>query len=327
MKNGTIYSKNSNHEEQFNLIPLNSVEDKQTLPQIYQTYHQKPSLELNHSQINNDPNLENNIHAYNSNHINHVNPQNNQNLNLSYSNNTNQDPTININNQKNENINSGKIHETTFEFRIGFIKKVYGILISQMLLTFLVTCLSFFDSVNKFFINNYWIIFIGAVIMIACLILMTCCKTYARKVPINYALLFGVTLGTSILLLTCCARYTIETVLIAWGFAIGMSLAITVYTFFAKVNFSTLFALGFIVFFAIIIFGIMCAIFRNNYLNLVYSLLGAILYGIFLICDTQLLMRGEHGHHYSTEDYIFASLNLYLDIIMIFLYILSAKKN
>ena len=111
--------------------------------------------------------------------------------------------------------------------------------------------------------------------------------------------------------------------LVAWGFAIGMVVALTAYCFFAKVDFSTLFAMGFIIVISMILLGLFCAIFRTNYLNMVYCALGAILYGLFLICDTKLII-GDSAVKYNVEDYIFASLNLYLDIVMIFLYALSA---
>ena len=47
-----------------------------------------------------------------------------------------------------------------------------------------------------------------------------------------------------------------------------------------------------------------------------------VIYSIYLLYDTQLIM-GKFGNEYSIDDYIFAALNLYLDIINLFLYILQ----
>ena len=47
---------------------------------------------------------------------------------------------------------------------------------------------------------------------------------------------------------------------------------------------------------------------------------------IYLIFDTQLVV-GKLGIAYSIDDYIFASLNLYLDILNIFLYVLTLLSN
>jgi len=43
----------------------------------------------------------------------------------------------------------------------------------------------------------------------------------------------------------------------------------------------------------------------------------------YLVFDTQLMLGGKHKYALSPEEYIFAALNLYLDIINMFLYILS----
>jgi FtsH-binding integral membrane protein len=218
------------------------------------------------------------------------------------------------------------LSQTDFDFRMGFVRKVYGILITQMVITFLITCLSFSDNVSGFFIRNPWMVYIGAIIMVVSIIPLSCCTRYAKKVPINYVLLLTFTIGTSILLITLCSRYTIQTVLVAWGFAIAIAGAMTAYAFYAKVNFNQLCAAGFIVVVTMLLLGILCGALRNNYLNIVYCSLGALLYGIFLICDTKMLI-GEQAIKYELDDYIFASLNLYLDIVMIFMYMLSAGKN
>jgi len=43
----------------------------------------------------------------------------------------------------------------------------------------------------------------------------------------------------------------------------------------------------------------------------------------YLVFDTQMMMGGKHKYALSPEEYIFAALNLYLDIINLFLFILS----
>ena len=49
---------------------------------------------------------------------------------------------------------------------------------------------------------------------------------------------------------------------------------------------------------------------------------GALIFSCYLLYDTQLMMGGKHAYSLSPEEYIFASLNIYLDVINLFLYIL-----
>ena len=47
-----------------------------------------------------------------------------------------------------------------------------------------------------------------------------------------------------------------------------------------------------------------------------------VLFGIYLIYDIQLVI-GKFGREYEIDDYIFAALAIYIDIINIFSFILS----
>ena len=47
----------------------------------------------------------------------------------------------------------------------------------------------------------------------------------------------------------------------------------------------------------------------------------------YLVFDTQMMMGGKHKYALSPEEYIFAALNLYLDIINLFMFILSIIGN
>lgn len=61
-------------------------------------------------------------------------------------------------------------------------------------------------------------------------------------------------------------------------------------------------------------------------LELLISGAGAVLFACFLVVDIQMMMDGKRVQ-LSPDDYIFAALNLYLDIINLFLYILRALNE
>merc|ERR1712088_1155687 len=50
---------------------------------------------------------------------------------------------------------------------------------------------------------------------------------------------------------------------------------------------------------------------------------GALLCSLDIVFDTQMMMGGNHKYSLDPEEYVFAALNLYLDIINLFLYILQ----
>ena len=53
-----------------------------------------------------------------------------------------------------------------------------------------------------------------------------------------------------------------------------------------------------------------------------YGSIGALIFSLYIVYDTQLMMGGKHKYALSPEEYIFAALNIYLDVINLFMYIL-----
>jgi FtsH-binding integral membrane protein len=81
---------------------------------------------------------------------------------------------------------------------------------------------------------------------------------------------------------------------------------------------------------ALLVFGIMNAILCANscqILNTIYSLIGALIFSMYIVYDTQMICGGNHKYQFNPDDYIFAALSLYIDIINLFLYILSLFKR
>ena len=72
-----------------------------------------------------------------------------------------------------------------------------------------------------------------------------------------------------------------------------------------------------------ILFGIALSILgTDNILFCLYCLAGIVIYGIYLVIDTQLIAGGKKVE-LSYDDYILGALMLYIDIIGLFIYILS----
>ncbi len=55
---------------------------------------------------------------------------------------------------------------------------------------------------------------------------------------------------------------------------------------------------------------------------MIYAALGALFFMVYLAIDIQMIMGGKK-YEISAEDYIFAAIQVFLDIINIFLLILS----
>ena len=77
--------------------------------------------------------------------------------------------------------------------------------------------------------------------------------------------------------------------------------------------------------------GLIAVLFRLQILYAFYTFGMTGVIGIYLVHDTQMIL-GKLGVGYSVDDYIFATLEIYMDIIRLFLLILrilgsSQRRN
>ncbi|XP_063363208.1 protein lifeguard 1-like [Cydia amplana] len=215
-----------------------------------------------------------------------------------------------------------------FEFndksiRRGFIRKVYSILMCQLLVTFGAICLFVYHGpTRRWFLANMYMIWVAFAVTLVTMIVMACCENVRRTTPTNFIFLAIFTLAQSFLLGAVSATSAPEAVMMAVGITAAVSLALTLFAFQTKWDFTVMGGFLVCATVALLILGI-CAIFiRSNILQLVYGCIGALIFCMYLVYDTQLMMGGKHKYSISPEEYIFAALNLYLDIVNIFLYIL-----
>merc|ERR1712117_339977 len=119
------------------------------------------------------------------------------------------------------------------------------------------------------------------------------------------------------------STYEVEAVLMAVGTTAAVTLALTIFAFQTKIDFTGCGGALLCVLVIFCITGIFFAVFpTSKYAQIGYSAAGAVIFSLYIIYDTQIMIGGNHKYSISPEEYIFAALNLYLDIINLFLYLL-----
>lgn len=210
--------------------------------------------------------------------------------------------------------------------RRGFIRKVYLILTAQLLVTFGLTFLFVLnDNVKTWVKANPGFMYAAIAVQFAAIIALACCGDVRRRFPGNYILLGVFTLAESYLVGAISSYYDTNAVLIAMGICAGVTFALVLFACQTRIDFTGCGAGLYAVLMSFVIMGILMAIFRgshNNVMNCLYAGIGAAIFSLYLVYDTQIIVGGKHKYKISTEEYVFAALNLYLDIINLFLYIL-----
>ncbi|CAB3221515.1 unnamed protein product [Arctia plantaginis] len=213
---------------------------------------------------------------------------------------------------------------TEASIRRGFIRKVYAILMCQLLVTFgFITLFVYHEPTGRFARSNPWLLWVALGVLIVCMIVMACCGEIRRQTPLNFIFLAIFTLAQSFLLGIVSSIHAPEAVMMAVGVTAAVSLALTLFAFQTKWDFTVIGGGLVCAAVVLLILGIAAIFLRDNRIfMLIYGSVGALIFCMYLVYDTQLMMGGKHKYSISPEEYIFAALNLYLDIINIFTYML-----
>lgn len=207
--------------------------------------------------------------------------------------------------------------------RLGFIRKVYGILSMQLLLTAMFVSIGVVNvDYRMFLIENSWLIILCGLFSLIILIFLACFKSISRKVPTNYILLTVFTLCEAILISSVTVVYDPVTILIATLLTFGITFVLTAYACMTKSDLTMKLGITLVVLFALSMFGILMGMFWDSRpVEIMVCCLLVVIYGVYLIIDTQLLV-GKGRYRLSMEDYIIGALMIYVDMIGLFIYLL-----
>ncbi|KAJ8941281.1 hypothetical protein NQ318_016946 [Aromia moschata] len=208
--------------------------------------------------------------------------------------------------------------------RRGFIRKVYSILCVQLSITLgFIAWFLYHEPTRRYVHSHPALFYVSLAVILVALITLACCGEVRRKAPMNFIFLFIFTFAEAFVLAVSSSTYGKDEVLMAVGITAAVCFGLTLFAFQTKWDFTMMGGILFVAVLILLIFGIVAIFVHNRIVQLVYASLGALIFSIYLVYDTQLMMGGKHKYSISPEEYIFAALNLYVDIINIFMYILA----
>jgi len=220
------------------------------------------------------------------------------------------------------------------DVRSEFARKVYGILAMQLLGTVLMS--GFMVAYARQLLHSSPQMVLGAVTLSCVLSLLltgvfACCPDVMRRSPLNYGLLAVFTMAESILLGFVCLQYTLGSVVMCAGITAVVVAGLSIYAMQTKTDLTgagpyllccllVLCGTGLLMSLVASFGGAHGAMF--NALQVIYAAGGALVFSVFIVYDTQLILGGNHAHEFSVDDYAMAAISLYLDIIQLFLALL-----
>ncbi|KAF8006448.1 hypothetical protein BT93_K0670 [Corymbia citriodora subsp. variegata] len=209
------------------------------------------------------------------------------------------------------------------ELRWAFIRKIYSIVALQLLVTIAVGAVVVsVHPIAHFFVSTSAGLALYIVLIITPFVVLCPLYYYHQRHPVNYLLLgiFTITLAFAIGL-TCAftsGKVILEAVILTAAVVVGL----TVYTFWAArrgqdFNFLGPFLFGAII--VLMVFAFIQILFPLGKISvMIYGCLASLIFCGYIVYDTDNLIK-----RYSYDEYIWAAVSLYLDIINLFLSLLT----
>ncbi|CAN0898432.1 Protein LIFEGUARD 4 [Linum grandiflorum] len=205
------------------------------------------------------------------------------------------------------------------ELRWSFIRKIYSIIAIQMLATIAVAAtVVFVPPIAIFFVTTSAGFALYIILIITPFIVLCPLYFYHQKHPVNYILLGIFTIAIAFSVGLTCAftsgRIILEAAILTTVVVVGL----TLYTFWAAKrghDFSFLGPFLFGALLVLMVFGLIQALFPLGKVSVMaYGCLASIIFCGYIVYDTDNLIK-----RYSYDEYIWAAVSLYLDIINLFL--------
>uniref|UniRef100_A0A3Q0RUS9 Si:ch211-284o19.8 n=1 Tax=Amphilophus citrinellus TaxID=61819 RepID=A0A3Q0RUS9_AMPCI len=171
----------------------------------------------------------------------------------------------------------------------------------QLLFTCTVVCVFTFSSVVKEEVQSHlWAYLSSFIIFLVVVIALNCCKSFSRQHPWN--IVFVITVSFSFMMGTIASYHNTAAVIITMGATLVISITIMVFSVQVRPPGTILIKAD----------------------QLIYGCLGALLFSVYLAIDCQLMM-GMMSYRADPEDYVNAALRIYLDVALIFLFLLGRR--
>ncbi|XP_061443847.1 protein lifeguard 1-like [Rhineura floridana] len=208
--------------------------------------------------------------------------------------------------------------------RTAFMRKIYLMLTLQLGFTVGIICMFIYWKFLKIWVRRRpWFCYalLPAILILA--IALACCDQARRKFPLNIILLLVFTISEGMLLGSIAAFFEADPVMWAVGATAFVTLGISIFALQTKWDITITSGVLLVLFFVLIAIGVLCAILQSLWVRIIYAAVGTLLFSIYLVVDTQLMLGKKHHYRLNPEDYIFAVLNVYIDIFNMFLFILQ----
>ena len=210
--------------------------------------------------------------------------------------------------------------------RKKFIRKTFGYFLASILTTF-ASCLAFrFTDSTNFVMSEAGqaLTVLSVVTTFIAIFSVICCNHLLKRSPTKYIIYGLFTIGMSYTIGSSMVLIKGDILIAAIIITSGTTTALTLYAITTESDFTDYGGYYCVILVGLILTGFINIFLHNTILQIIISSIGAITFSCLIVYDVQMIVAQKHiKYKYELDDYIFAAMSLYLDVINFFLYVLQ----
>lgn len=211
------------------------------------------------------------------------------------------------------------------QIRKRFLKRVYAILAVQLAATAgLTLTIRSTPALLMAVVKLQWVLLMASLGFLSWLGMS---ERARKEAPLNGLLLTGFTLAQGALVGAMTARFPGELVLRAAGATAVATASLSAYAMQTKRDFTMMGGLLSGGLMSLIGLMLIQAFFGGSWANLARIWVGVLIFCAYIVYNTQMMMGGGKKNQLRPDEHIMAAIQLYLDIINLFMYMLQALAN
>ena len=202
-----------------------------------------------------------------------------------------------------------------------FTAKVYTTVLAQLLITCLFTVIcKTVQSVSQFMLGyiGMGVMFVFFNLWICLSVLIFCFCDEIKQKPYNWIFVSSYTCLIAYFVGFIGIQNSSEVLLLSGGSTLILFSGVTIYAWQTKIDHTV--KGNYVIIFLLSAPYLITTFFSPSF-RMPYPLLGAVIFTLYIIHDTQLLLSPWREIKYSPDDYAVASILLYLDVFSLFTYI------
>lgn len=197
--------------------------------------------------------------------------------------------------------------------------KIYSIVMCQLIIATAFMSMATFHEPTRIILKSYpCLSIITSITTLGILIALASSEYLRRKSPVNYIFLFLITLALSFLLAVSVSQYYPNQVILALGIATVICFALTIFSLQTKIDFTVMGSFLMVALIILLITSTVVILIPEKLMTLITACVGSIIYSMYLIYDTQIMVGSNHRYSITPREYILGVLTIYIDIINIF---------